>query len=389
MKIKQVNAHILKNRDFDNWESEVSGKWTIEDLRSNIGYCNEWISFDSLAWDKLTQKLYIGLTSINTDIFHVFLPDKQEFQSLGFQRISDKFDAKFHRSLEIDDDGTIYAATALLHDQNQQHQAPGGKLISYNPINDQYQILDVPVPHHYIQSIKLDSKRRLIYGFTYPGEYFFKYDLEKKKTIILAYIGNGIMMCQPHYSALDSQGKLWGTWGETRAFEDFPGPTPIRIFSYDSEFDHFNWFNHGFPKVNSTDLGRVDTMLHGQDGYIYVGTVAGGFCRLDPKNGSIENLGNLYTGERLAGLVQTNNGLIYGAGNSGYGKNKKGKSRLFVFNPKTNQREDLGPIFDKKIGKGAVKIHALVAASNNTLYAGENDNIYRSSYLWEINLGDE
>ncbi|MDP2158847.1 MAG: hypothetical protein Q8K02_00055, partial [Flavobacterium sp.] len=162
MKIKQTKAHIYKDRKFDNWESEVEGRWTIEDLRSDIGYCNDWISFDSLAWDNTSQKLYIGLTTINTDIFHVFDQTNQKLHSLGFQRISDKFDAKFHRSLEIDKDGMIYAATALLHDQNQQHQAPGGKLISYDPKSYQYQILDIPVPHHYIQSIRLDAQRKVI-----------------------------------------------------------------------------------------------------------------------------------------------------------------------------------------------------------------------------------
>ncbi len=388
MKITQTKAHIYKNRTFDNWDSDVAGNWTIEDLRSDVGYCNDWISFDSLAWDNLTEKLYIGLTSINTDIFHVFNQANQEFQSLGFHRISDKFDAKFHRSLEIDHDGMIYAATALLHDQNQQHQAPGGKLIRYNPKTDEYLILAIPIPHHYIQSIKLDRKRKLIYGFTYPGEYFFRFDLETQQTKILAYIGNGVMMCQPHYSALDHQGKLWGTWGETRAFEDIPGPNPIRIFSYDPDYNHFNWFTYGFPKVNNMDTARVDTMLTTKDGLIYVGTVAGGFSRLNPRDGSVEDLGSPYKGERLAGLTQTSNGLIYGAGNSGYGKDKKGETRLFVFDPEKGNCEDIGPIFDRELGKGAVKIHTLVAASNTKLYAGENDNIYRSSYLWEINLGD-
>ena len=48
--------------------------------------------------------------------------------------------------------------------------------------------------------------------------------------------------------------------------------------------------------------------------------------------------------------------------------------------------DDLGPIFDAKLGLGAVKVHMLVVTKDGTLFAGENDNIYRSSYLWEINL---
>src|SRR5258706_4761079 len=108
----RAKAHKLKDRAFDNWISEVEGRWKISDLRADAGYCNDWISFDSLAWDKPAKQLYLGLTSINTDIFHRFDPASCQFTSLGFQRVSDKFDVKFHRSIEIDNDGTMYVATA-------------------------------------------------------------------------------------------------------------------------------------------------------------------------------------------------------------------------------------------------------------------------------------
>ena len=384
MHIANVTAHIYKDHRFDNWESEVQGHWTIENLRADPGYCNDWISFDSLAWDESSKRLYIGLTSINNDIFHVFDPATHQFHSLNFRRISNKFDAKFHRSLEIDQDGMIYAATALLHDVDQQFAAPGGKLLRYDPRADLYKVLDIPVPHQYIQSIKLDPRRRVIYGFTYPAEYLFCYDMESHQTRTLAYIGNGVMICQPHASILDPQGRLWGTWGEARAFEDITGPTPVRIFCYDPDQDQFTWYKHGFPKVSPDDPARIDHMLLATDGMIYAGTVAGGFSSLDPSTGDVEDLGRPYQGERLAGLVQASDGLIYGAGNSGYGPEHKGEARLFVFDPRSKQLEDLGPIFDSKLGLGAVKIHMLVAAPDGTLFAGENDNIYRSSYLWEI-----
>jgi sugar lactone lactonase YvrE len=366
--------------------SEVEGRWKIEDLRADAGYCNEWISFDSLAWDDGTKRLYIGLTSINTDIFYVFEPGGDKFTSLGFQRISDKFDAKFHRSLEIDDDGTIYAATALLHDVDQQHEAKGGKLLRYDPRRDDYRVLSIPVPHHYIQSIKLDRQRRLVYGFTYPGEYLFQYDLETHTCRTLAFIGNGIMMCQPHGPALDRYGRLWGTWGESRAFEDMLGPVPIRVFCYDPDKDQFTWFQHGFPKVDEADPARIDHMLLAEDGFIYAGTVAGGFSRLDPETGDVEALGRPFPNPRLAGLVQGPDGLIYGAGNEGYGDHGEGEARLFVFDPRTRELTDLGPIFDKRLNMGAVKVHMLVATGAGTLYAGENDNILRSSYLWECKV---
>lgn len=382
----QVQARILRDGRFDNWTSTVEGRWTIEDLRADPGYCNDWISFDSLAWDAKRQQLFVGLASINTDIFHVYDPRAKTFRSLGFQRISDRFDVKFHRSLEIDDDGTIYAATALLHDVDQQRQAKGGKLVRYDPERDLYKVLAIPVPHHYIQSITLDRARRVIYGFTYPGEYLFRYDLETHACETLAYIGNGVLLCQPHCAALDRHGRLWGTWGESRAFEFGLGPVPVRLFCYDPDRDEFRWFQHGLPKTEPDDPARVDHMLLAEDGLIYVGTVAGGLSRLDPESGEVEDLGKPFANPRLSGLVQGPDGLIYGAGNSGYGENGEGTVRLFAFDPKTGTLEHLGPIMDEERQAGAARIHILVAGPNGTLYAGENDNILRSSYLWECKI---
>jgi outer membrane protein assembly factor BamB len=386
MKLSNTRAIILKNRRFDNWESEVEGRWSIEDLRADEAYCHEWISFDCLAWDGKSNKLYIGLTSINNDIFYTYDPTLDKFMSLGFQAVGDRFDAKLHRSLEIDDDGLIYAATALLHDMDQQREAKGGKLLQYDPLKNSYKILAIPVPAHYIQSILLDRKRRVIYGFTYPAEYIFRYDIASGASQTLAYIGNSVMMCQPHCASFDKYGRLWGTWGENRAFEDMPGPVPVRLFCYDPDQDQFTWFKHGFPKTHQADPARVDHMLLAHDGTIYVGTVAGGFSRLDPERGEVEDLGKPFPGPRLAGLVQGPDGLIYGAGNAGYGVDGKGEARMFAFDPENKRLTDLGPIFDESIGAGAVKIHMLAATADGTLYAGENDNILRSSYLWECRV---
>ena len=386
MKLASVKAHILKDRRFDNWYSEVEGRWKIEDLRSDEGYCNDWISFDCLTWDERTRRLYIGLTSINSDIFHYYEPELDEFTSLRFQRISGKFDAKFHRSLEIDDDGMIYAATALLHDMDQQHEAKGGRIFRYDPVRDIYEVLATPIPPHYIQSIVLDRERQIIYGFTYPAEYLFRYDLGTHECTILAYIGNSMIMCQPHCATLDSRGRLWGTWGESRAFEDNLSPVPVRIFCYDSDKGQFDWFQHGFPKVNEADPARIDTMTLAGDGFIYAGTVEGGFSRLDPETGNVEDLGKPFPRSRLAGLVQGVDGLIYGAGNEEYREDGTGASRLFVFDPATKEIEDLGPIRDEKLNDGAVKVHMLVVTGDGTLFAAENDNVLRSSYLWECKV---
>ncbi len=382
----KVIAHKLKDRAFDNWLTEVAGHWKITDLRADEGYNNDWISFDSLAWDAERKRVYIGLATINTDIFHTFDPATGQFESLNFRRVSDKFDVKFHRSLEIDDDGTVYAATALLHDMDEQQQAKGGKLLRYDPVTDQYTLLGVPVASNYIQSIVLDRANRIVYGFSYPAEIFFRFDLDQGKVTETAYIGNGVMLCQPHCAVLDRQNRLWATWGETRAYENDPGPVPIRIFSYDPKTSEFTWYQHGFPVSGHGDRGRVDHMFLGADGLIYVGTTTGILCRLNPASAEVEYLGKPFPGDRLAGLMQASNGLIYGAGNAGFDAGHKGTSRLFEFDPKTNAFKDLGPICDSTIDAAPNCIHILVEGDHGTIYAGENDNIWRSSYLWEIHV---
>jgi sugar lactone lactonase YvrE len=379
-------AHKLKDRQFSNWKSEIEGRWRITDLRADEGYCNDWISFDSLAWDEQTKKLYVGLTSINTDIFHVFDPRTSQFTSLNFRRMSDKFDVKLHRSIEIDTDGTVYIATALLHDITEQREAKGGKVLRYDPTTDEYTLLAVPIPSNYIQSILLDRENRILYGFTYPSEQMFRYDLNTGTAKHVGYIGNGVMICQPHYAALDNDYRLWGTWGESRAYEDVSGPVPIRIFCYDPHKDEFTWFQHGFPKVDAADPARVDDMFLADDGLIYVGTVSGGFSRLNPETGDVEALQKPFASGRLSGLMQAADGMIYGAGNEGYDDQHNGTARLFVFDPKTKKLDDLGPIFDHEINAGARTIHVLVEGEAGVLYAGENDNIWRSSYLWECRL---
>ncbi len=382
----KVTAHKLKDRAFDNWLTEVEGHWKITDLRADAGYCNDWISFDSLAWDAKRKLLYIGLTSINTDIFHTFDPVTAQFKSLDFRRVSDKFDVKFHRSIELDDDGSLFVATALLHDVDEQRQAKGGKLLRYNPDTDQYTLLGVPIASNYIQSILLDRKNRAIYGFSYPSEQFFRFDLAAGKVVETAYVGNGIMICQPHCAALDGEGRLWGTWGESRAYENDPGPAPIRIFCYDPASNEYTWYQHGFPSASPGDRGRVDHMFLATDGLIYVGSTTGVLCRLNPANGEVEYLGKPFPGGRLAGLMQASNGLIYGAGNAGYDASHAGTVRMFEFDPKTSVIKDLGRICDPATGAAASNIHMIVEGDNGTLYAGENDNMWRSSYLWEIQI---
>lgn len=381
-----IQALVLKDGRFSDWHEKVSGRWSIEDLRADPRYRDEWISFDCLVWDHERELMYVGLTSINNDIFWSLDPLSGKFSSLDFSRVADRFDAKIHRSLERDHDGTYIAATAMLHDMDQQRAARGGKLVRYVPDRDAYELLDIPVPSQYIQSFVLDRGRNLVYGFTYPAEYMFVHDLETGRSRQVAYLGNSRMVCQAHCAVLDRDGFLWGTWGENRAFEDEPGYWPIRYFRYDPDADNFEWFDHGPPTTGPGDAGNIDHMVLADDGHIYVGGVSGGLSRLDPASGDVELLGKPFPGKRLAGLVQARDGCLYGAGNEGIDLAGRGTARLFRYDLVASSFEDLGPIMDTDRDDAAIKIHMLVEGEDGVLYAAENDHLWRSSYLWRCRV---
>lgn len=378
----------LSTRTFSRRFDDAVRNWTYADLYADREFREDWISFDCLLWHPAQRALFVGLTRMNGDIFYRFDPSGSSgvFTSLDFRRVADRFDAKFHRSLELDTDGSIWAATALLHDVDLQGTAAGGKLIHYDVGSNELMVASIPVPGQYIQGIKLDSERRLIYGFTYPGEFFFRYDIETGFARRIAFIGNGQMICQPHGFVVDGAGDVWGTWGESRAYSEDRSANPIRFFRYDAIGDTIEYLKFGAPVIAPGDDGHVDHMLQLADGSILIGTTLGSLALLDPSTESIRYLGKPFAGPRVAGMTQLADGRVLVAGNCGIDRAGKGTARLALVDVPRRQVEDLGPIWDADRGDGACIIHQLVPAEGNVVYAGENDNPTRAAFLWRIEL---
>lgn len=376
-----VKAHILNAVTLDDYETQVLGRWIWDQLRADPRYRN-WVSFCRLVWDPGTELLYCGVATLSNDIFWTFNREKGSFRSLGYPAFGDRFDAKFHRSLERDRDGTFYAATALLHDPDHFSEAAGGKLLQYDPKTGEYCLLAIPVPHHYIQSITLDRERRIIYGFTFPAEQVFRYDLQTGACRVLAYIGAGYVMAQGEQHMVDDKGRLWATWAQIRAWEDSPGPTEcLKLFCYDPVSDQITYFQHGLPNLRGDGSCKWDGgCLKGSDGMIYIGTAEGGFCRLDPDTAEVVLLGKPCPGSRLTGLAQTADGRIYGVGGDHH------RVHIFSYNIETARFENCGAVFDPETGESPERIHDLAMTTDGVLFAGENDNPCRSGYLWECRL---
>ncbi len=397
-----IRSHALLNYKFDNWQSEVEGRWPYSKLYDDESYRVGWISFDALTWCEENECLYCGLNSMEGDLLYRFWPEEDRFESLNTKKWADKFDSKIHRTLLKNPiDGCFYFGTSLLHDIEQQHEAIGGKLMKYSPDNDKFTLLDIPFPHLYIQSIAADFERGKIYGFTYPAEFLICYDMKSKKSKNLGYITNATSFVQPHNGVVDAQGYLWGTYSETRAFDEVSSKNPIRLFRYHPDNNKFDWFDFGLSRKAETtqliadpkqkrnisfhddqtrhkeDLGFCDSMVFDGQQYIYAGSTAGTLCRIDTLNLEVEKIANIMPAGRLPALTIDKNGTLFGGGGI------KGDTQLFKWNPNDNAIALLDKIEDDH-GNIPARIHDIAVDKHGKLFLAENDNHLRSSYLWTI-----
>lgn len=387
------------------WENEISGRWHYRDLVAHEQWRKGWISFDTVTWNCDDRRVYCGLNSIDGDLLYRFDPSTETFTSLRATRWTDEFDVKIHRNLLYNrDDKCFYFATSLLHDVDQQCLALGGKLVKYDPATDAYEVLGIPVPKLYIQSIAADFERGLIYGFTYPAEALFVFDLRTRSSEILTYIGNSLLFAQPHNPVIDGDGWVWGTYAETRAWDETLSRVPIRLFKFHPDGRRFVWFDFGLsrkddpeqifpdpekpPGVESAlaetrhprDFGFCDSMLYDGRRYIYAGTVAGVLCRIDTRMNRVEKMAHVMATGRFPALAMSSDGTLYGAGGM------KGHTQIMRYKPGSPWIESFIDLRDPERNEGPARVHELTLDADNRLYLAENDNHQRSSYLWTVVL---
>ena len=400
-----VKAHILRNHKLEGWQDKIVGRWHYRNLLADPNWRQGWISFDTVTFNPDDGQVYCGLNSMDGDLLYTFDPSTGRFTSLKTERWADEFDVKIHRTLLYNPkDKCFYFATSLLHDVDQQRNAKGGKLVRYDPVGDSYDLLGTPATMLYIQSIAADFDRGLIYGFTYPAEAFFVFDLQSRQSEILAYTGNSLFLSQPHNPVIDNEGWVWGTYAETRAWDEIPSRQPIRLFKFHPEGTRFVWYDIGLSRVNdegqlvpdpnkpedavsalqetrhSVDHAFCDSLAFDGDHYIYAGTVAGVLCRIDTKTATVEKVAHVMASGRFPALQFSKDGTLSGAGGM------KGNTQLIRWKPGENRIDSFFHLLDPEIQEGPTRIHDLAIDSNHTLYLAENDNHLRSSYLWTAEL---
>jgi len=380
MNIKQVKARKVFDMQFPELDEIIINHVDYDDLISNPKFKKGWLSITSLVHHKASDDIYVGTSSLCGEILWKLDRKTGEITSCGYEKICDKYDAKFHRALEIDGD-SIYGGIALFHDVDKQFDAKGGRIIRYDIPSESFEILGIPMERIYIQAFAHDPKRGKLYGYGAVPEVFWEFDIEQKKITFMAYIGSGIEFAGAHNPCLDKDGNVWFTYGITRAFAYQTGPDAIRIMKYDPSDKTITFFKHGFPTYGGPGKGRPDNMLLGPDGMIYVGTTDGVLARLDPATGDVEDLGSPVGKPRLGGFAfHPDNGLLYGISGEG-----DGTVELFCYDTAKKQYLWHEPIEDSD-GERPVRIHHMIITPDGTIYAGENDNGTRSSHVWEIKI---
>lgn len=366
---------------FDNWNSEVLDRWVYDDFVADPDYKKKWVSLTSLAYHAKSDSVYVGIGSFSAELLWRFDRKEKKFVSCGYESVGERFDAKLHRSIELDGD-TLYGGVALFHDIDKQFEATGGRIFQYDIQTGEYRFLARPWKPAYIQSIALDRERKVIYGFGALPEVFFAYDLNTGESRLIAHIGNGCEFAQSHNPVIDREGCVWGTYGIVRAFSYRTGPDSIRLMKYDPNTDRVTFFKHGLPKTDIPgDKGKPDMSILGPDGMLYIGTDHGTLARINPATAEVTALCKPNReSKRMAALAFHPNGLLYGFTGEHYAV------ELFAYDTANDKLLWSEPVFDDAANVRPDRIHHMVIADDKTIYAGENDNNDRSSYLWEVTL---
>lgn len=381
--MKIISHKLYENQFGDQWFQEIEDQWEYRDFKKDPSWRKGWISFDCSYFNSDDGRLYLGITTFDAqDVFRAFDPQSGIFHDLGYAQISHPQDAKFHRSLvKWNKDGCLYGAIALLHDIDRYWEAPGGAIVRYNPRTGELKKIATVLPHIYIQSICIDQSKGILYGQTFTPERMVKFNLNTFKSEDLGPISSGMEMAQGENIELDDEGCAWCGWTVTRAWQNTSGEDRNRLCKYDPREDRIIYYDGGLARPDGGyGFVKVEGIFNLGGGRMYCSGANGSIYRLDTQTGDAVFLATPIQdrSSRLASLRTGPDGAAYGV------TGREGQCEIIRFDPASDKYELLGPLTDGK--HSAWQIHDVAITPDGTIFACENDNPYRSSYLWEIHL---
>jgi len=328
------------------------------------------IHFTGVAYDRRFPWIWCGFTSFAGDLLWTFDPKTKKFKSRNFTPHREEQEVKIHRGLQVGPGGCLYFGTAGLPTLPQRHAAPGGRLFRYDPHADQYEFLGRPVEHDYIQTIDVDHKRGIIYGATYPCPYFFGWDIQKRRLLFSAYIGE-----YPHQVCVDDRGNCWASYVTAPHL----GRRPLMKYSPDSR--KLTWTDLALPGEERLQDASIDSFVNGGDGCLYIGTDTGALFRVDPDRVKAEMVVKAAASKGFGALAPPVRGKIYGIAGT------YTTTEVFSYDLATGDTVRYGPAYDARRKTTICRPHELVMGPDRCLYCPETDNFERQCYFWEIKLG--
>jgi hypothetical protein len=256
-------------------------------------------------------------------------------------------------------------------------------LIRYNLQTAQITRLQAPMPNVYIQALAYDDRRDMLYCLCFPPEKLLAVHLSSGEVKDLGLIGSGIGgMTQGENLIVDDEGCVWCNWSVTRAWQSTPGVDMNRIFRYDPRNETRTFFKTGLPRPDRNHgTIKAEAWFNFSDGSVYASGANGSLFRIDRTTGEAKFLFTPTNDRpsRLTSLVKTEEGVAYGV------TGRDGKCELMKVNYLNGTFEKLGEIRDQN-GIPLWQCHHMIAADKGVFFICENDNPYRSSYLWEVCL---
>ena len=380
---RPILSHLLVDRRYpaDFFESTISDRWNHGDVLRNPDWGQDWISFDGVVHHPASGRIYCGLTRFDGDIFYAWEPGEQSFAPLGFSDVMDRFDAKFHRSMELDRSGRfLYLATALLHDVDQFFDAPGGGIYRHDTQTGKTEKLGIPMAHNYIQSIVLDEARNRIYSLHFGPEWFSVFDLGTNTGRPIGPLSGGAQFAQGENLVLDDSGRVWSAWGASKAWQSSPGRDITRLCYFDPDQDRIVYLPHGLPHADgSLGNARIEGLFNLGGGRLYASGGNGSLYRIEPESGRVSLLGTPIADRRsrLTSLALHSDGCAYGV------TGRDGDCVLLRFDPRDETYETGDRVVDSS-GEAMFQCHDVTLTPGGILFAGENDHPSRSGRLWEI-----
>ena len=384
----RVRVLTWRDRRFgDRWRREVQDRWEYADFLATPAWRRDWISFDCLCYDPATETVFCGVTSFDADILIGWRRREDRWIDPGYARVADRYDAKFHRALLRDPrDGCLYGAPALLHDIDRFHEAPGASIVRYDPRTGDIAKLGLVMPHVYVQALVLDPARDVLYAQTFTPEWLVSYGIAAREARCIGLTGSGLTMAQGENIALDDEGRVWGVWTVTRAWQSTPGPDAHRFYRYVPGSERIEYLDRGLPRDDGAPgYARPEAFFNLGTGCLYVSGDGGALYRLEPQTGQSQRLfqpidPSQGRSSRLAALALGPDGRAYGV------VGRDGRCELLRFDPRAERYDLLGTVQDAQSGEGPWQVHDVCVTPDGVIYAAENDNPTRSSYLWEIAL---